>query len=208
MSRPASHYCRIWFYLLEAAGPGVQLVNAREARNMPGRPKADQRGSAWRANAPSGACCVPRLSRPPGSACCGTHTRLRTDLTQERTRYYARPEKLLEDALIKVSAVASTKHQAGPRHDRGADRRRAQPRELGDLARGGQRRSGQALVEDGRRRCAERGQPGRPERLVADLRHAHRRDPGAQAGRRGARARMMNDGGHLREQPVVRHVAD
>jgi hypothetical protein len=27
------------YYLLEAAGLDVQLVNAREARNMPGRPK-------------------------------------------------------------------------------------------------------------------------------------------------------------------------
>jgi transposase len=35
------------------------------------------------------------------------YTRLRTDLGRERTRYYARLEKLLEDALIKVSAVAS-----------------------------------------------------------------------------------------------------
>jgi hypothetical protein len=43
-------YWRIWFYLLEAAGLDVQLVNAREARNMPGRPKTDllteQRGVA------------------------------------------------------------------------------------------------------------------------------------------------------------------
>jgi len=35
------------------------------------------------------------------------YAQLRTDLTRERTRYYARLEKLLEDALIKVSAVAS-----------------------------------------------------------------------------------------------------
>jgi len=35
------------------------------------------------------------------------YTRLRTDLTRERTRHYCRLEKLLEDALIKVSAVAS-----------------------------------------------------------------------------------------------------
>jgi transposase len=35
------------------------------------------------------------------------YTRLRTDLARERTRYYSRLEKLLEDALIKVSAVAS-----------------------------------------------------------------------------------------------------
>src|SRR4029453_14000666 len=35
------------------------------------------------------------------------YTRLRADLTQERTRHYQRLEKLLEDALIKVSSVAS-----------------------------------------------------------------------------------------------------
>jgi transposase len=36
------------------------------------------------------------------------YTRLRADLTRERTRHYSRLEKLLEDALIKVSAVASS----------------------------------------------------------------------------------------------------
>jgi transposase len=35
------------------------------------------------------------------------YTRLRLGLTQDRTRYYQRLEKLLEDALIKVSSVAS-----------------------------------------------------------------------------------------------------
>ena len=36
------------------------------------------------------------------------YTRLRVDLTHDRTRYWQRLEKLLEDALIKVSSVAST----------------------------------------------------------------------------------------------------
>ena len=36
------------------------------------------------------------------------YTRLRVDLTRERSRYWQRLEKLLEDALIKVSSVAST----------------------------------------------------------------------------------------------------
>src|ERR1039457_1632692 len=36
-----SDYWRIWFYLLEAAGLDVQLVSARQARNLPGRPKTD-----------------------------------------------------------------------------------------------------------------------------------------------------------------------
>ena len=37
-----SDYWRIWFYLLEAAGLDVQLVNARDAKNVPGRPKTDK----------------------------------------------------------------------------------------------------------------------------------------------------------------------
>jgi transposase len=36
------------------------------------------------------------------------YTRLRGDLTRDRSRYWQRLEKLLEDALIKVSSVAST----------------------------------------------------------------------------------------------------
>jgi transposase len=36
-----SDYWRIWFYLLEARGLDVQLVNAREVKNVPGRPMTD-----------------------------------------------------------------------------------------------------------------------------------------------------------------------
>ena len=38
-----SDYWRIWFVLLEAAGLKVQLVNARHAKNVPGRAKTDPR---------------------------------------------------------------------------------------------------------------------------------------------------------------------
>jgi hypothetical protein len=34
-----SDYWRIWFYVLEKAGLAVQLVNASQAGNLPGRPK-------------------------------------------------------------------------------------------------------------------------------------------------------------------------
>ena len=37
----ASDYWRIWFFVLEACGLAVQLVNASQARNLPGRPKTD-----------------------------------------------------------------------------------------------------------------------------------------------------------------------
>ena len=36
-----SDYWRIWYYLLEDNGLDVQLVNARDVKNVPGRPKTD-----------------------------------------------------------------------------------------------------------------------------------------------------------------------
>jgi hypothetical protein len=33
---------RIWYYLLEDAGLDVQLVNSRDVKNVPGRPKTDK----------------------------------------------------------------------------------------------------------------------------------------------------------------------
>ena len=47
----------------------------------------------------------PRGETPRGYP--ADYTRLRVDLTAERTRYWQRLEKLLEDALIKITAVAS-----------------------------------------------------------------------------------------------------
>jgi transposase len=37
-----SDYWRIWYYLAEAAGLEVWLVNARDAKHLPGRPKTDK----------------------------------------------------------------------------------------------------------------------------------------------------------------------
>src|SRR5215475_10153928 len=42
-----SDYWRIWFYVLEEAGLAVQLVNASQARNLPGRPKTDKLDAMW-----------------------------------------------------------------------------------------------------------------------------------------------------------------
>ncbi|MCK9905046.1 transposase [Frankia sp. Cpl3] len=43
----ASDYWRIWFYLLEAAGLEVWLVNARDVKNVPDRPKTDKLDAVW-----------------------------------------------------------------------------------------------------------------------------------------------------------------
>ena len=42
-----SDYWRIWFFVLEAAGLAVQLVNSAQAKNLPGRPKTDKLDAQW-----------------------------------------------------------------------------------------------------------------------------------------------------------------
>ena len=103
-----SDYWRIWFYLLEAAGLDVQLVNARDVKNAPGRPKTDKLDAVWQAKLTGRGMLRPSFVPPAEIRRLRDYTRLRTDLTRERTRYWQRLEKLLEDSLIKVSAVASS----------------------------------------------------------------------------------------------------
>jgi transposase len=102
-----SDYWRIWFYLLEAGGLEVQLVRAQDLRQAPGRPKTDKLDCVWQAKCTERGLLRPSFVPPAEIRQLRDYTRLRTDLTRERTRHYSRLEKLLEDALIKVSAVAS-----------------------------------------------------------------------------------------------------
>ena len=102
-----SDYWRIWFYLLEAAGLDVQLVRARDVKQAPGRPKTDKLDAVWLAKLTERGMLRPSFVPPSEIRQLRDYTRLRTDLARERTRHYSRLEKLLEDALIKVSAVAS-----------------------------------------------------------------------------------------------------
>jgi transposase len=102
-----SDYWRIWFYLLEAAGLDVQLVKAHDVKQAPGRPKTDKLDAVWLAKLTERGMLRPSFVPPVEIRQLRDYTRLRADLTRERARYYCRLEKLLEDALIKVSAVAS-----------------------------------------------------------------------------------------------------
>jgi transposase len=102
-----SDYWRIWFYLLEAAGLAVQLVRARDVKQAPGRPKTDKLDAVWLAKLTERGMLRPSFVPPAQIRQLRDYTRLRTDLARERTRHYSRLEKLLEDALIKVSVVAS-----------------------------------------------------------------------------------------------------
>jgi transposase len=131
----ASDYWRIWFYLLEAAGLDVQLVNAREVKNVPGRPKTDKIDSVWLAKLTEKGLLRPSFVPPAEVRVLRDYTRLRVDLTQERTRHWQRLEKLLEDSLIKISSVASGLDTMSTRDMLEAlIRGERDPRKLADLA--------------------------------------------------------------------------
>src|SRR3954463_4974157 len=100
-------YWRIWYYLLEAAGLDVQLVNARDVKNVPGRPKTDKLDAVWLAKLTEKGMLRPSFVPPAPIRVLRDYTRMRVDLTRDRTRNWQRLEKLLEDALIKVTSVAS-----------------------------------------------------------------------------------------------------
>jgi len=143
-----SDYWRIWFYLLEAAGLDVQLVNARDVKNVPGRPKTDKLDAVWLAKLTERGMLRPSFVPPPQIRRLRDYTRLRVDLTRERTRHYQRLEKLLEDALIKVSSIASRMDLASVRDMVealiGGER---DPRRLAGLARGRLKSRHSELVE-------------------------------------------------------------
>jgi transposase len=102
-----SDYWRIWFYMLEAAGLDVQLVSASQVKQLAGRPKTDKLDAVWLARLTEKGLLRPSFVPPAEIRVLRQYTRARTHLTQDRTRCWQRMEKLLEDALIKVSSVAS-----------------------------------------------------------------------------------------------------
>jgi transposase len=139
---------RIWFCLLESAGLDVQLVRAADVKQAPGRPKTGQLDAVWLAKLTERGMVRPSFVPPAEIRQLRDYTRLRADLARERTRPYSRLEKLLEDALIKVSAVAS-KLDTLPVRDMlealiGGER---DPRVLAGLARGRMRAKHDRLVQ-------------------------------------------------------------
>ena len=102
-----SDYWRPFFYLLEARGLRVWLVNARDVKNVPGRPKTDRLDAVWLAKLNERGMLRPSFVPPAEIRQLRDYTRLRLDLTEDRSRLKQRMEKLLEDALIKLSIVAT-----------------------------------------------------------------------------------------------------
>jgi transposase len=102
-----SDYWRPFYYLLEVAGLTVWLVNASEVKQVPGRPKTDELDAVWLARLNERGMLRPSFVPPADIRRLRDYTRLRLDLTRDRTRHKQRMEKLLEDALIKLSTVAT-----------------------------------------------------------------------------------------------------
>ena len=139
---------RIWYYLLEAAGLDVQLVNAREVKNVPGRPKSDKLDAIWLAKLTEKGLLRPSFVPPAAIRELRDYTRLRVDLTHDRSRHVQRLEKLLEDALIKLSTVATDiMGVSGRAMIEALIAGERDPRRLADLARGRMRPKYAALVE-------------------------------------------------------------
>jgi transposase len=102
-----SDYWRAPFYLLEAQGFEVWLVNARDVKHLPGRPKTDRLDAVWLCKVAERQMLRPSFVPPPAIRRLRDLTRYRADLVGVRTAEKNRVEKLLEDAQIKLSVVAS-----------------------------------------------------------------------------------------------------
>jgi transposase len=71
--KATSDYWKPPFYPLEAAGFETWLVNAKDVKHLPGRPKTDKLDAVWLCKGrPSGRCCVEVSCRRHRSGCCGT----------------------------------------------------------------------------------------------------------------------------------------
>jgi len=99
-------YWKPFYYLLEDAPFEVMLVNARHVKNLPGR-KTDVSDAAWLAQLGAHGLVRGSFVPPEPIRQLRDLTRTRTTVVRERAREIQRVEKLLEDAGIKLSSVAT-----------------------------------------------------------------------------------------------------
>jgi transposase len=102
-----SDYWKPVFYVLEAAGFETWLASARDVKHLPGRPKTDKLDAVWLCKVAERQMLRPSFVPPPQIRRLRDVTRYRIDLVAARTAEKNRAEKLLEDAGIKLSVVAS-----------------------------------------------------------------------------------------------------
>jgi transposase len=102
-----SDYSKPVFYLLEAQGFETWLVNAKDVKHLPGRPKTDRLDAVWLCKVAERQMIRPSFVPPPAIGRLRDLTRYRRDLVESATAEKQRVERLLEDAQIKLSVVAS-----------------------------------------------------------------------------------------------------
>ncbi|MDF3313330.1 transposase, partial [Rhodococcus sp. T2V] len=104
-----SDYWKPVFYLLEAHGLDPWLVNARDVKHLPGRPKTDVLDSVWLCKVAERQMLRPSFVPPRPIRQLRDLTRYRSTLVAARTAEKNRVEKLLEDAplteLLRVFSV-------------------------------------------------------------------------------------------------------
>jgi transposase len=101
-----SDYWRAPFYLLEDRFE-TWLINAKDVKHLPGRPKTDRLDAVWLCKVAERQMLRPSFVPPPQIRALRDLTRYRVDLLVARTAEKQRAEKLLEDALIKLTVVVS-----------------------------------------------------------------------------------------------------
>ena len=144
-----SDYWRIWYYVLESTGLAVQLVSASQAKNLKGRPKTDRLDAMWLARLTQRGMLRPSFVPPAAIRAVRDFTRARTDLVRERTRCMQRLEKLLEDAMVKITSVVSDgmKAKSAVAMVAALIAGERDPRKIADLAKGPLRGKRDALAE-------------------------------------------------------------
>ena len=143
-----SDYWKPVFYVLEGVFEQTWLVNARDVKHLPGRPKTDRLDAVWLCRLAERDMLRPSFVPPLAIRTLRDLTRYRVDLVTARTAEKQRVEKLLEDAQIKLSVVASDIFGVSGRMMMQAliTGQRA-PDALADLARGRLRRKSDLLEQ-------------------------------------------------------------
>ena len=100
-----SDYWRVWYYVLESIGLAVQLVSASQAKNLKGRPKTDKLDAMWLARLTQWGMLRPSSAPPAAIRRVRDFTRAGPTWSGS-DRNPQRLEKLLEDAMIKITSVA------------------------------------------------------------------------------------------------------
>jgi transposase len=139
-------YWRTFYYVLEDAGFELLLTNARQVRNMPGR-KSDVSDCQWLADLGAHGLVRGSFVPPEPIRQLRDLTRLRTHLRREQARDKQRLEKVLEDAGIKLGAVATDITGVSARLMLAGLARGLPPDALADLARRGLRSKIPELTE-------------------------------------------------------------